>query len=186
MRKIHLYYLASRIANRSYLIHALQEFSVLLLRQPVGLNVEFEDLRGEKAKKVEEILRKRLPSPDYVAEISIEWPFEPPWPLLVCCRRDAIPAKAIRASNPMAQWGGTCAKRLAVVWQQDKYVIWHEILHLLGATDCYTQDDAGPTCELGNCIMQYQPCKHNVDQWPFICKANVRQIQNHLQRRRRL
>ena len=58
----------------------------------------------------------------------------------------------------MALWGAEVTGLLATVYREnpDKYIIWHEVLHIFGAEDCY--DVSGQnTCELSTCIMQYAP-----------------------------
>lgn len=72
---------------------------------------------------------------------------------------------------------------LALVYgSADKYVIWHEALHLLGARDCYDTSDPwqnpGPTCELPNCLMQYAPTSEAVRDWPFLCQNNLDLIES--------
>ena len=61
-------------------------------------------------------------------------------------------------------------------------VIIHELLHLLGADDCYdmTKEDWGPNCGLPNCIMQYQATIDNVGDWPFLCEKNIEKIRNRI------
>ena len=98
-------------------------------------------------------------------------------PLLISCKRDSQIAVSSREANPLGVWGSVCGC-LGVVWKLDnKYAVWHEVLHLFGAEDCYTPNNAGPTCELPNCIMQYIPTKESVGDWPFLCGDNVELIQ---------
>lgn len=65
----------------------------------------------------------------------------------------------------------------------DKYIIWHEMLHLLGAYDCYdlSKNERGPNCDLPNCIMQYEATMANVGKWPFLCNGNLQLVRNRLE-----
>jgi len=100
--------------------------------------------------------------------------------LLVCCTVGHSLAKLCVKTNPNFVWGAA-TQPVAIVYElSNKYIIWHELLHTLGAEDCYDKNDPasnpGPTCECPNCIMQYAPTHNNVTQWPFLCEANVRKI----------
>ncbi|HEY1378354.1 MAG TPA: hypothetical protein VGF55_16265, partial [Gemmataceae bacterium] len=84
---------------------------------------------------------------------------------------------ALRA-KPNAIWGCACGCVAFVYGSSEKHVVWHEALHLLGATDCYDTDrpelNPGPICEVPNCIMQYVPDPVAVGRWPFLCERNLR------------
>jgi hypothetical protein len=102
-------------------------------------------------------------------------------PLLVYCKNNSNLAKAAVKENSLAQWGLTRGEYLvsAVYEPDNKYVLWHETLHLFDACDCYCyyNPNAGSNCELNNCIMQYEPTKENVGEWPFLCQKNIERIQ---------
>jgi len=87
-------------------------------------------------------------------------------------------AQASLRNNPDALWGSAYGALGLIYHRVDRYITWHEALHLLGAEDCYDLPDKGPTCELSNCIMQYIPCLSTVGAWPFICEENVRLMQD--------
>jgi hypothetical protein len=93
-------------------------------------------------------------------------------------------AKTATAALRHARWGVTNGLLALVYGTTDKYAIWHECLHLLGAQDCYDTSDpqrnAGPTCDVPTCIMQYAPMAHRVGSWPFLCESNVRRIKSAL------
>ncbi len=96
--------------------------------------------------------------------------------LIVFCSRQHDLAQKCLTANPNALWGGKNS-RLAVVYELDNYcAIWHELLHLLGAEDCYDTDNPGPTCKHQQCIMQYAPTKGIVDGRLPLCSNNVNQI----------
>lgn len=71
---------------------------------------------------------------------------------------------------------------LAVCWEvPDKFIVWHEVLHLLGADDCYDESTHARTCELANCIMQFEPTSASVGGWPFLCKRVLGRLRRCLQ-----
>jgi len=166
--------------DRAYAENALKELSELLEKAPARIEVEFVPLSEAEGAAVEDVLKQPFPCfAEYVSELSGLWLETCDrllWPLLVFCPRNCAVAEAARRSKPLAQWGAATGNSFAAVWQQDKYVVWHEALHLLSAEDCYTEDDMGPTCEQRNCIMQWVPTEQNVGQWPFLCSANIRRI----------
>jgi hypothetical protein len=101
-------------------------------------------------------------------------------PLLVYCKNDSNLAKAAVKENPLAQWGLTYDNHLvsAVYEPDNKYLLWHEVLHLFGAEDCYNESEPQYLiCELPGCIMQYVPTEINVCLWPFLCQKNIERIQ---------
>jgi predicted nucleotidyltransferase len=61
--------------------------------------------------------------------------------LLVYCRPDSQIANVARRENPSALYGAACGSFAAVYRLDYKVTIWHEALHLLGADDCYEQDN---------------------------------------------
>ena len=93
--------------------------------------------------------------------------------VFVFCPRDCRFARNTREVNPQAQWGAAICGDYALVWMPDnKYLIWHEAMHLLNAEDCY--DTSGQTvCGESRCIMQYVPCKENCDGELHLCSLNV-------------
>lgn len=102
--------------------------------------------------------------------------------VLLACPDDHELAVAAMRNNPAAVWGG-CLKPLGLTYCPDnKYVMWHEALHLFGATDCYALPDRGPTCEQPNCIMQYEPHASTVGEWPCLCNGNRKLVRDWLAR----
>jgi hypothetical protein len=76
----------------------------------------------------------------------------------------------------MAEWGGARLGSFAVVWEPgNPFVLWHEAMHLLSATDCY--DEAGcTTCEVPHCLMQWEPSQVNCGGSLVLCEANVARV----------
>lgn len=107
--------------------------------------------------------------------------------LIVCCPGQHPLVTKCLAANPDALWGVTVDNSLAVVYQlSNHYAIWHELLHLLGAKDCYDvanpAANAEPTCEHRQCIMQYAATEGVVDGCLPICDGNVSRIKSFLER----
>ena len=102
--------------------------------------------------------------------------------LLVYCPGESHIAKvAIRSAN-IQSWGLTDDFFAAVYKQGNKWIIWHEALHTLGADECYDKKTLKPkpNCTLGpSCVMQYVHTnpKKTLAKWPFLCKENVRLLQ---------
>ncbi len=99
-----------------------------------------------------------------------------PTKLLVVCPPDHHLAKLAKKSLPTAVYGAANSF-FAAVYHESKQVIWHEILHLLGADDCYQLSKSGDVVQrecrdLPNCIMQYDPEESN-GEWPFLCDRNI-------------
>ena len=104
--------------------------------------------------------------------------------LVVRCSRGNPLAKTCLAAYPYARWGLTSCKVLAVVYDKREVALWHEVLHLLGAKDCYKLPDRGPTCSNRRrhlpCIMQYEPIEGEVGGKLQICPENIELIQSEL------
>ena len=83
--------------------------------------------------------------------------------------------RALRDVNACAAWGAT-AGETAFVWEPgNRFIVMHELLHALGAADCYdmASPSGPPTCDLLNCIMQWEPTEDTVGAWPFVCGKNL-------------
>lgn len=98
-------------------------------------------------------------------------------------RKDEF-VKLILERTPRAKWGITTEKKLAFVYKEnpDKFIIWHEILHLFGAEDCYEEYNLAKKkkdCRLKNCIMRYDPSPDTIQEKKiFICEKNIKLIKN--------
>lgn len=106
--------------------------------------------------------------------------------LLVMCTSEHPLAKAALKNNPDALWGAAIHPgcTLGIVYGNwERTVIWHELLHLLGAIDCYNSpSDFLPTCGLRRCIMQHEPSAQNTGPRLEICEQNLVRIQAHIHR----
>ncbi len=173
--------------ERSLVAAAIAELRDLLAKPPVEVDLVAQPLCESAAQELEEEFRR---PPAGTCN-----PFRKCWdafaegrkvsefaPLVVCCRRDSSLAQAARAERPMARWGYSTPPVISAVYKPgNKYILWHEALHLWGADDCYllANPNAGPQCSLPRCIMQYAPTKETVRPWPFLCQENVELIRCH-------
>lgn len=96
-------------------------------------------------------------------------------------------AQLCQSLKPEAKYGISFPnERVCCIYEpEDKYTFWHEIYHLLGADDCYIEEndiiiDRGPTCEDADCIMQYGITKQSINIGPWVCTYNIEKIINRL------
>jgi hypothetical protein len=99
--------------------------------------------------------------------------------VFVFCARDDPVAQAARRENPQALWGAAVRGDYALAWTPgNRFLLWHEAMHLLFANDCY--DESGNrTCDEARCIMQYEPCEENCGGDLYLCHANVQRVTAH-------
>ncbi len=96
--------------------------------------------------------------------------------LLVHCPAQHPFVRVAQAENPLARWGIGVPRRFAVVWVENKYLWWHEALHLFNAKDCYNQFGIHK-CPEPRCIMQAAPTAESCDRRLYLCSKNVRRLQ---------
>jgi hypothetical protein len=135
--------------------------------------VEVRELSQSERKHLDAYLRR--PRAGFKTNHSEPTPLDGKLVFVFCERDDPI-AKAARKENPLADWGAAREDDYALAWTPDnKFLIWHEAMHLLFAKDCY--DSAGKTtCEEPLCIMQYVPCDQNCGGDLRLCRANVQRL----------
>ena len=92
-----------------------------------------------------------------------------------CAKTEAF-AEDLQAQNGQACWGATYANAYALAWKPDnKYLIWHEFLHLLYAEDCY--DAKSPTtCGNAYCLMQHEPTAEYCNNGLYLCDKVEKKI----------
>lgn len=167
---------------------ALEELSDLLKRPPLLLAVALAPLPSKLRASVQDILASE---PDVATGIAIagDLLFDTPRTqfrrLIIGCHEDHKLACKVRRNNPDALWGGAICPIALAFLPCSRFVVWHECLHLFGTKDCYMLPDTGPTCELENCIMQYEPTDATVGAWPFLCKKNIGRLRRVRQRTQR-
>lgn len=102
-------------------------------------------------------------------------------PLLIYCGDNSELSEAAKKENTSAKWGlmNECYSVSTVYKPGNKYILWHEALHLFDVDDCHKGPlEPGPTCGHYGCLMQYIPTKDSVCSWPFLCKKNIEQLRN--------
>src|SRR5207247_453781 len=94
-----------------------------------------------------------------------------------------------REFNRCAKAGAAGQQEYALVWTpSNKYIIWHEAMHLLNARDCYRDHDGCAECGSGSiataskyseskcdcgCIMQYNPNETTCRGRLYVCRGQV-------------
>lgn len=92
-----------------------------------------------------------------------------------CANNEAF-VTDVQLQNPLASWGAAMNGEFALVWTpNNKYLIWHEFLHLLYANDCYDSNGTS-SCEEPHCIMQYIPNERNCNGSLTLCRYNYFRI----------
>jgi len=178
--------------DERFVAGALEELSQLLRTQPTELAITPKRLKDESElmKEIGAVLDKVGNESDAFLGCSLN--IEKILPitanlLVYCVSNDPIAKAAIRESHQRARWGYTGdyvnyvrGALFAAVYKPDnKFIIWHEALHLLGADDCYDENNLyqkKPDCDFPDGIMQYAPTPKNVRGWPFLCNKNVKLI----------
>jgi len=175
--------------EQNFVSDNLDKLSSLLKTPLVGITLEAKPLPPRLVEVVNSV---------YESWCNHDWPFSyfckqirnkldsldlKGMPLLVYCKNNSTLAKAAVKQDSLAKWGLTHDYYfVSAVYEPDnKYLLWHEALHLFDACDCYCyynpENHAGSNCELSNCIMQYAPTKETVGEWPFLCQKNIKRIQ---------
>jgi hypothetical protein len=99
--------------------------------------------------------------------------------LFVLCDERHPFVAAAREENPRAHWGIAFPRRYAVAWVGNKYLWWHEALHLFNAKDCYNKFGINK-CREPYCVMQASPTQHSCGGRLYLCSKNVRRIADDL------
>lgn len=163
---------------------AMRKLSRLLNLAPAEIDYRFSELPEEHTKNVRDIIN----GIDIVGAWSVRIAryFRRregnPSGILILCARESRLAKLSKDESSSACWGYSYPWLGLSYGGHDEYIVWHEMMHLLGADDCYDlkQRSHAPNCELDNCIMQYEPTKHTVGEWPFLCCKNINLIKKRL------
>ncbi len=92
--------------------------------------------------------------------------------IIVYCEREAEFAINARKEEPMARFGAARLTLYAMVWTPNKYVFWHEALHLLDVPESYNHLGQ-TTCEEQSCIMQWNPNRENCTDTLILCKNAI-------------
>lgn len=172
--------------DERFLANALEQLCQFLRTEPTRLAVTSRRLKDEHklVKKVDIILHKIRNQPDEFEHGALDIVKVLPTAahLLVYCMPCSGIAKAAVRFNNEAEWGIThpycfTSNSFAAVYKRgNKFVVWHEALHLLGANDC-SDCHSAECCDSAHDIMQHIPMPENVRNWPFLCGNNVTLIQ---------
>lgn len=175
--------------DEGFVALALEELCDFLRTEPTKLCITPKRLKDERelVKKVDIILYKVRNQPNEFERGTLDIVNVLPKTthLLFYCTPDSEIAKAARSFSNNAIWGIcqpyclTCNSFAVVYKLGNKFIIWHEALHLLGADDCYDENNLyqkNPDCDFPDGIMQYAPTQKNVRDWPFLCNKNVNMI----------
>lgn len=96
-------------------------------------------------------------------------------PFVFCVGNEPFAMK-VRKLKPAAKWGIAMFGYFALAWHPDnRFLIWHEAMHLLYAEDCYDRENGDP-CDESYCLMQYEPCERNCGGDLYLCKHNISEI----------
>ncbi len=166
-------------SEKCFFVKAMKEFSKLLKRTPVEVDVRIDRLPNKVRAEVLGLLYEgKIMNRNRSLLKWFEDNFGYPPQLIIGCPPSHNLACAAKAENSNAHWGGAVGRGpLALTYQpQNQYVVWHEALHLLGAEDCYSLSNQGPTCAQANCIMQYAPGESTVGKWPWLCSENIKRV----------
>jgi hypothetical protein len=187
--------------DEEYVQKSLNELNAFLEMPPTEIRIEIQPLCSDTAKTINEILEKetfnkKTYPPNVLSKnekvfIPLRELYEKInslsdcMPLVIYCEPSSNIANAIKKTDEIPEWGSTYLNYISAVYEKgNKYILWHEVLHLFGVnSECYnTQnpDENGPsTCELGQCLMQYAPQEENVAPWPFLCKKTIEQLKEY-------
>ncbi|MGA1980432.1 MAG: hypothetical protein ABSG99_07740 [Sedimentisphaerales bacterium] len=173
-------------ADKTFVAGALNELAQQLKDDPIKLPVNIKALGNDLAKEVyamsNQIREQSSPFTYCAAKVIDILPsdFLPEGKILTYCHPDSYIAKAARREKPSTtKYGANHGFFSAVYKPNSKVIVWHEALHILGADDCYKEDN--PTqkklcCKLDGCIMEYNPPESTCENRPFLCDRNVKKL----------
>ncbi len=186
IRRIYWYCLDMSDSSKKFVSDALRELSDKLKQPPTEVAIMTEELPDKHAEKVSQLLCGSENISCTAASISyiIVNGLELLPGLMVYCREDSTIAQEVRKANPKALWGGQVDGLAVVCELNNKMAIWHEVLHLLGADDCYDSQTEKGTCEKApGCIMQYAATEESVADWPeCLCARTTKQLRDYARR----
>ena len=185
MKPLIYYYCLDLSADQENIIgSSLQQLGQLMKHPPLNVDCSIAPLPGYLQDKIADDIT-HLDFGDCAAQMFCTMSSKAsdvmPVPrLLVCCDPQHPLANKCLKARPSALWG-VANGCIAVVYNLDNhYAIWHELLHTLGAEDCYDPENPsrcpGPTCEHPECIMQYATDKGEADGQLLLCRENVDRI----------
>jgi hypothetical protein len=99
--------------------------------------------------------------------------------LSVHCLPESAAARVGRGRLPTARWGYSTRGVLSLTYGADNpFILWHETLHLLGASDHYDTRTLATTCDTPTCLMQYAPGEETVREENCLCARTLATLRN--------
>ena len=95
--------------------------------------------------------------------------------LMILCAEDHPFVQMAQEDNPRAHWGIAVPRQFSVAWVNNKYLWWHEALHLFNAKDCYNRFGINK-CQQPHCVMQASPTVHSCGGRLHLCSKNIRRL----------
>ncbi len=107
--------------------------------------------------------------------------------LAVYCPDDFAISTNAREAVPAAAWGVSDQSTFAVTYEaNNRQLLWHELLHTIGADDCYVIVDGVPIrmpeCDCSQCLMWYIPNETNCGASPQLCSPNIQLVSDYVKR----
>ncbi len=164
-----------------FLRNSMDELFRHLSDSPMGFDCPFHELVIEHRTILSDVLEERNDIFEFFAlSLSkIRKKVRQISRLFILCPTESKIAYLAKKECPNAVWGFSNTQVSATYSLNNKYIVWHELLHLFEVDDCHCgPEKPGPTCELTNCIMQYAPTPQTVGEWPFLCQKNIKRIQS--------
>gem|GEM_PF-5442972 len=96
--------------------------------------------------------------------------------IFVLCDEHEAFVQAYQEQNELAHWGVAIPCSFAIAWEPNKYLLWHEALHLMNAKDCYNKFGINK-CREPKCIMRRAPSRANCGDQLTLCSKNLKRIQ---------
>jgi hypothetical protein len=159
-----------------FLETSMRELLALLHAEPLALNIAGEPLKdGAYPNAIQQLKNGNLSGGvDAVRKACGTMTKACRIGLVVYCDPYCPPALAARRMLPHAAWGISLSGTVSAIYaRNNKYAIWHETLHLLGALDHYDLKSYQRTCESPGCIMQYAPDEPSISKGPIFCEKTV-------------
>ena len=151
---------------------AMQELTAILASPPLGLNIAADELPAT----IIAVIASHLEVGNLdgcIAAIQSQANSEP-FGVTVFCDPTHPAASAAQKRVRHARWGLSLQGVLSLTYVTgNKYALWHETLHLLGAQDHYDPATFRGTCELPSCLMQYAPSSQVIGDQPFLCSQTL-------------
>lgn len=176
------YYCCLNLEQRydNFLRESMDQLSHYLSCPPVEVNYSFEELPAKLKNTISDVLETENDIISFFAWTlsALHKNLRRVSRLFILCPPDGKIAALAKKKSPNVLWGLSNTQVSATYYLDNEFIIWHEALHLLDADDCHdiSKGDRGPNCECKNCIMQYEPTKYTVGEWPFLCTRNIDRI----------